>query len=34
VTARLPGTRLRRLAERLFDPATLERVVLPALADL
>lgn len=29
-----PGSRLRRFAERTFDRQTLERVVLPALADL
>jgi lipopolysaccharide export LptBFGC system permease protein LptF len=34
VSARLPGRRLRAVAERLFDQTTLERVVLPALADL
>jgi lipopolysaccharide export LptBFGC system permease protein LptF len=34
VSARLPGTRLRALAECLVDQTTLERVVLPALADL
>ena len=32
--ARLPGSRLRRFAERTFDRETLDRVVLPALADL
>jgi len=31
---RIPGSRLRRLAERTFDRETLERVLLPALADL
>ena len=29
-----PGSRLRRFAERTFEPQTLDRVVLPALADL
>jgi Lipopolysaccharide export system permease LptF/LptG len=29
-----PGSRLRRFAERTLEPVTLERVVLPALADL
>jgi hypothetical protein len=29
-----PGSRLRRFAERTLEPETLERVVLPALADL
>jgi hypothetical protein len=28
------GTRLRRFAERVFDPETVERVLLPAFADL
>ncbi len=31
---RIPGTRLRRFAERTFDRTTLENVMLPALADL
>jgi hypothetical protein len=31
---REPGTRLRRFAERTFDRATLDRVILPAIADL
>ncbi len=31
---RVPGTRLRRFAERTFDRETLDRVILPALADL
>ena len=31
---RIPGARLRRFAERIFDRATLENVMLPALADL
>jgi lipopolysaccharide export LptBFGC system permease protein LptF len=31
---RTPGTGLRALAERMFDRTTLERVILPALADL
>ena len=30
----LPGTRLRALAERIVDETTMQRVVLPALADL
>jgi hypothetical protein len=34
VSGRLPGTRLLALAERIVDQTTLERVVLPALADL
>ena len=29
-----PGMRLRSLAARLFDPATMEYVITPALADL
>ncbi len=33
-TRKRPGTRLRRFAERTFEPQTLERVILPALADL
>lgn len=32
--ARVPGSRLRRFAARTFDGETLDRVVLPALADL
>ena len=32
--SRLPGLWLRQLAERVFDRERLERVVLPALADL
>jgi hypothetical protein len=32
--SRLSGELLRRLAERLYDRQTLERVVLPAIADL
>jgi lipopolysaccharide export LptBFGC system permease protein LptF len=31
---RMPGTGLRALAERMFHRTTLERVILPALADL
>jgi hypothetical protein len=33
-TERGAGSRLRRFAERTFEPQTLERVILPALADL
>ena len=32
--AHVPGTRLRRFAERTFDRETLDHVVLPAIADL
>ncbi len=33
-TKRGPGSRLRRFAERVFDPETVERVLRPAFADL
>ena len=32
--ARVPGSRLRRFADRTFDRQTLDRVILPAIADL